>query len=128
MTVRQFVDWAQGYYGPWPDGLKADIRDYLAERDEEYLDVLKKVCLEQVPTRIGQVNGYPPDVAKLMELSLAVGKIVEDEARGIRELDYAAKLLPAPDGSVSSGDMQTMDWSVALAAKIASMEGAKRYR
>jgi len=128
MTPRQFVEWAQGYYGPWPEGLKGDIRDYLAEKDEQYLDVLRKVCLEQVPTRIGQVNGYPPDVAGLLHLSGLAGRILEDEARGARELDYAARLLPAPDGEVSSGDMQAMDWSAALAAKIGSLAASKRFR
>jgi len=124
MSASDFGKWAIGYYGPWPEGMKSDIRDYLTERTPEYLAMLKRVCLDKVPSRMGQVNGYPPDVAKMQELAEETSTRLEAEARHGRELEYAAKALPAPEPQLGSGDLMRLDWSQIFARGIAARKQA----
>jgi len=58
MTAKDFVTWAQGYYGNYPEGQKRDIWDYLKEKSPEYLDALK-ITLKM---RFSSKWGHAPDV------------------------------------------------------------------
>ena len=59
MTAIEFVTWAQRYYGPYPDGQKADIWHYLKELTPEYLDALHGVVVKAYSSKWGR----PPDIA-----------------------------------------------------------------
>lgn len=129
MTYAEFGQWAVGYYGPWPQGMKADIRDWLTEKSPAFLDTLKAVCLETVPSRLGQVNGYPPDIAVLESLAVETGRRLEAAERHEREVAYAAKMLPAPDPqAISTADMCQLDWASVLTARIRELARAKAYQ
>ncbi len=127
MSFAEFVKWAQGYYGAWPRGMMQDVGEYLSEKTPEYLDMLKILCLETVPTRIGQVNGYPPDVAGLMELSREAGRRIEFEARDRREIEYAQNSLPGPEAPTSYSDLMRIDWGLAFRQKFEQLAKAKGF-
>ena len=59
MTGRDFIDWVQKYFGPYPEGQKKDIADYIRGLSPVYLDTLKKVLLRSYSSEYRK----PPDVA-----------------------------------------------------------------
>ena len=115
MTSADFATWAQGYYGPYPAGQRADIAEYLRWLSPGELDELKVQMRAACPSHIGQVNGYPPDIEGMEKLIGEVRRVVRARDRETRELAYAAKMLPAPEDQVTSrSEMMAIDWSQLL--------------
>jgi len=64
MTAKEFVAWAQGYYGPYPEGQKRDIGDYLCNLSPAYRDALKATLLKRYSAKWG----HAPDIAIFEEV------------------------------------------------------------
>lgn len=60
MTAKEFVSSLQGYYGPYSDGQRAIIGQYLLRQPEDYLAELLAVVIKRYSWSI---YGRPPDVA-----------------------------------------------------------------
>ena len=110
MTIGDFANWAQAYYGPYPEGQKRDVYEYLKALSPEELDELRVRMRATCESHIRQVNGYPPDIGGMERIMPEVKQVVEGRARERRELGYAAKMLPAP-GEPTDEDLVTLDWS-----------------
>lgn len=72
MTTREFIDWVQGYYSPYPVGQKRDIAEYVTRLSPEYLDALKQVLVRRCSSEYRR----PPDVAVFERLSEEVEEAV----------------------------------------------------
>lgn len=59
MTLKEFVAWSVGYYGPWPKGQQEDIAAYLSELSPSYLDALRFVIKKTFSSQYGKA----PDIA-----------------------------------------------------------------
>lgn len=59
MTAKEFVVWATGYYGAYPEGQKRDVWDYLKDKSPAYLAALKAVLVRRYSSKWG----HAPDVA-----------------------------------------------------------------
>lgn len=84
-----FMEWAEGYYGKYPEGQREDVLEYLLTWSDVYLEALKD-CAKKAYS--GQY-GKPPDIAMLNKLYPEAS--VEQAARE-RALRQAA--LPPPEG------------------------------
>lgn len=119
MTPPDFVAWAQGYYGPYPQGQRADVAEYLHWLKPEELDELKAQMLTTCPSHIGQVNGYPPDIEAMEKLMPEVRRETRARAREAREREMAARMLPAPDDQAASEeDLVRLDWLAILRRRL----------
>ena len=90
--AAQFMDWAEGYYGKYPDGQRADILEYLIPWNESYLVALK-TCLK---LNYSSQYGKPPDIAVFNSLYGAV----------IAEKEKTVPALPAPASGSSEADQE----------------------
>lgn len=124
MTSADFVTWAQGYYGPYPAGQRVDVAEYLRGLSADDLDELKVQMRAACPSHINQVNGYPPDIEAMERLMPEVRRVVNARARERRELEYAARMLPAPE-PVNSGDMMRLDWGTIFREGLRCREAAE---
>lgn len=61
MTGREFMDWAEGYYGPYPAGQRNDVWEYIKPWDANYLDGLKKALMQNFTSQFKT----PPDIAAM---------------------------------------------------------------
>lgn len=87
MTAIEFVKWAQGYYGQYPQGQKPDIWNYIKDLSPEYLDALKEALLKTYSSKWGK----PPDIA------------IFEECRELAENTMMyRKYLPEPEGELIS--------------------------
>ena len=88
--AAQFMAWAEGYYGKYPEGQRADIMEYLIPWNESYLAALK-TCLKKA---YSSQYGKPPDVAVFNGLYGAV----------LAEKDKTAPAVPALPAGFSEFD------------------------
>ena len=88
--AAQFMAWAEGYYGKYPEGQRADILEYLIPWNESYLVALK-TCLK---LSYSSQYGKPPDIAVFNSLYSAV----------LAEKEKTAPALPAPPSGSSEID------------------------
>jgi hypothetical protein len=109
MTVPDFVAWAQGYYGPYPVGQRADVSEYLRELGPDELDELKIQMRVACPSHIGQVNGYPPDIEGMSKIVPEVRRVVAHRERQRICDEQASRMLPAPEGETPE-DKIKLDW------------------
>ena len=86
MTAKEFIAWASGYYGQYPEGQRKDIGAYLIQREGQYLDALKKVLLRNYSSKWG----HTPDIA--------IFESMADEARKETQQTFVALEEPAPCG------------------------------
>jgi len=116
MTVKEFVIWASGYYGPYPLGQRDDVAEYLSGLTAPELDELRLQMRATCPSHINQVNGYPPDIQAMEKLLPEARRQLRIRAADQLSAELAARLLPAPDDStVTEGEMMEMDWGRILA-------------
>lgn len=85
MTSKEFIAWAQGYYGNYPEGQKKDIWQYIKNLSQDYLDALKDVLMRTHESQWGR----PPDIA-IMERCYP-------EAKQIMDRPKLSTLLEEPD-------------------------------
>lgn len=114
MTAADFVAWAQGYYGPYPPGQRADVAEYLHWLKPDELDELKAQMLTTCPSHIGQVNGYPPDIEAMDKLMPEVRRELRAQERETRERELATRMLPAPGDAATDEDLMRLDWAAIL--------------
>jgi hypothetical protein len=89
MTAMEFVKWAEGYYGIYPQGQKKDIWEYLIKCSKDYLDALKAALLINYSCKWGR----PPDIA------------IFEECRDSAENSIMYRqYLPEPEGEIISPD------------------------
>ena len=96
MTPKDFALWVQGYYGPYPEGQKRDVWEYIKSWEPAYLDALKTVLLANYSSQFKRA----PDIEAMTKLySLAVA---EKEAR--ERAKRAAAVLQIPDGATETDE------------------------
>ena len=61
MTTREFIIWAEGYYGEYQVGQIKDVTEYLETWDVKYLDALKTVLAHNYTSQFKT----PPDIAAM---------------------------------------------------------------
>lgn len=61
MTAKEFIEWAEGYYGEYQIGQIKDVTEYLASWDQKYLDGLKKALMQNYTSQFKT----PPDIAAM---------------------------------------------------------------
>jgi len=87
MTAIEFIMWAEGYYGKYPDGQKKDIWEYIKGLSPQYFDALKDAVMRRYSSKWGR----PPDIAIFEEYrEIAENKMLYQ--------DY----LPAPEEDLIS--------------------------
>lgn len=95
MTAQEFAVWIKGYYGPYPEGQKRDIWEYLKSWEPDYLDALKTVLLANYSSQFKR----PPDIEAMTKLySLAV----EEKERKERAKRAAEAMLITDTGAATA--------------------------
>jgi len=100
MTISEFVSWAQGYYGPYPEGQRRDVIAYLKDCAPSYLDALKSVLVLKYSSRFGKV----PDVAAFEEFKADALDIHSER------VDPTFLQIEAPKDAVSDEEIAEIDW------------------
>lgn len=115
MTVKQFVEWAQGYYAPYPAGQRADVIEYLAACAPAYLDALKASLLRTFSPKYGKA----PAVADFEE---AKPEALETHSKRIDPTRYAALPEPADDPA----ELVMVDWETVFRRALEKSREATR--
>lgn len=93
MTARDFITWAQGYYGKYPDGQKRDVWDYVRSRSPEYLDALKKTLLKRYSAHWGKapdVGIFEDNRREATDMAVYRAPAIEDMRPLATDEDFAA--------------------------------------
>ena len=90
MTAKQFLTWAQAYYGVYPEGQRADVSAYLLPLSPQYLEALKKAMLYHYSAKWGK----PPDVAIFEEFRQAAYERIE--AAPVLQIEQKEE-MPSPE-------------------------------
>ena len=64
MKLASFLKWAEAYYGPYRQAVKAEVSDYLKYARPEEIEALQKVLVRRFSTTVN----HPPDVAVILKL------------------------------------------------------------
>jgi hypothetical protein len=59
MTGKEFIVWVEGYYGPYPEGQKRDIAEYIGRLCPAYLDSLRLALMHGFTSQYKKA----PDIA-----------------------------------------------------------------
>ena len=90
-----FMEWAEGYYGRYPDGQREDMLEYLLTWNEHYLLALKDCVKKTYSSQYGK----PPDIS-------ALDKLYMDASAGQAAKERALRLaaLPPVAGATETED------------------------
>ena len=64
MTPQEFITWAEGYYGAYPEGQMNDVFNYLKSWEPLYIEALKRVTILNHSSQFKT----PPDIAVMNKL------------------------------------------------------------
>ena len=108
MTPKDFVAWVQGYYGPYPEGQKRDVWEYIKSWEPDYLGALKTVLLANYSSQFKRA----PDIEAMTKLYSLASSERESRERAAR----AATILPPPEWTVETDEHKTARLRADMAA------------
>lgn len=90
-----FMEWAEGYYGKYPEGQREDVLEYLLTWNEHYLSALRDCVKKTYSSQYGK----PPDIS-------ALDKLYMDASAGQAAQERALRLaaLPLAEGETETDD------------------------
>lgn len=94
MTGREFMDWAEAYYGAYPEGQRQDVWEYVKVWEPTYLDALREV----LKTNHSSQFRTPPDIAAM---SKQYG-----QASALQDKYIRTQGRPAPEPQIRANDAE----------------------
>jgi len=94
-NAAAFMEWAEGYYGKYPEGQREDVLEYLLSWNEQYLLSLKDCVKKTYSSQYGK----PPDISALDKLYLEASTMQAAKERALRQA-----ILPPVIGTIETDE------------------------